>query len=78
MENNNDINFDEQVGSVPLVPALTEAAQREKMLEQIQKANFSWRSPTKKYVSKAKAKRRRQIARKSRQFNYRRAKGMSA
>ena len=77
MQEKEFINFDQEVGTVPLVPALTEAAQREKAIEQIRKMNFSWRRPTKKYETKAKKKVRRRIARKSRQFNRRRAKGLS-
>lgn len=66
---NKDINFDQELHEVPLVPTLKEAADREAALERYLKATHQWRSPTKKYATKAQRKNKRKMQKSSRRRN---------
>ena len=66
------INFDEELGTVPLVPALQQAAQREIEMERLLKQTRSWRKPTKKYASKEQKKAKRKQQKASRRKNRKR------
>lgn len=68
-EENNHINFDEELVDVPLVPMLQAAEAHERKYRPAQ-SRF-----TRKQTTKAKVKKKRKIAQKSRRKNQRRSRG---